>query len=200
MTDDPNTPDILLSDSERLHALNVLSEHYAAGRLDSSEFYDRSGWVAQARSLSAARPAFDGLPGGVPLEIADGHVRVVDGSASVPAVRPNDAPAPTDPETELVSLRQRGSVVESLDWIIIGITLMTFLVLQMIVDWEYAWVVWPSLIVTLSVPRMILGFSDEDEELYEELKESSADERKARLREAAERIRQLESGDSKREK
>lgn len=198
--DDSRSEDILLSDDERLHALNVLGEHYAAGRLDSSEFYDRSGWVAQARTLPDARPAFAGLPGGVPLEIANGHVHVVDTPAAAPAVRRSDAPAPTDTESELVSLRQRGRTVESLDWIIIGITLMTFLVLQMIVDWDYAWVVWPSLIVTLSVPRMILGFSDEDEELYDELKESEADERKARLREAADRIRQLGSGDDTRGK
>ncbi len=200
MTEDSRSEDILLSDDERLHALNVLGEHYAAGRLDSSEFYDRSGWVAQARTLPDTRPAFAGLPGGVPLEVADGHIRIVGTPASVPAVRRNDTPAQADPETELASLRQRGRTVESLDWIIIGITLMTFLVLQMIVDWDYAWVVWPSLIVTLTVPRMLLGFSDEDEEIYDELKESDAGERKARLREAADRIRQLESGDDTRGK
>lgn len=195
MTDDARPDELLLSDDERLHALNVLGEHYAAGRLDSSEFYDRSGWVAQARTLGSTQPAFAGLPGGVPLEVVDGHIRVIDRSGGAPATLPNKDPVPVDAGTELASLRKRGSAVESLDWIIIGITLMTFLVLQMVVGWDYAWVVWPSLIVTLSVPRMILGFSDEDEEIYDELKESEAGARKARLREAADRIRELESGD-----
>ncbi|HIW69543.1 MAG TPA: DUF1707 domain-containing protein, partial [Candidatus Dietzia merdigallinarum] len=38
--------DLLLSDAERLHALTALGDHYAAGRLDDSEFHARSGDVA----------------------------------------------------------------------------------------------------------------------------------------------------------
>lgn len=51
---------------------------------------------------------------------------------------------------------------------------------------------WPSLIVTLSVPRLILKYSDDDEKVYEELKKSEAAERKKRLEEASKRIRELE--------
>lgn len=192
MTDGAGPDDLLLSDDERLHALNVLSEHYATGRIDSSEFYDRSAQIAQARTLHSTRPAFAGLPGGVPFEIVDGRIRATARAADVPAPSGNSTVAPMSPNAELDSLRKRGRAVESLDWIIIGTTLITFLVLQFIVGWDYAWIVWPSLIVTLSVPRMILNYGDEDEEIYEELKESEAEERKARLRAAAERIRELE--------
>ncbi|MFD4406173.1 DUF1707 domain-containing protein [Nocardia sp. NPDC058499] len=186
MTGEVPSDDLRLADSDRLHALNVLAEHYAAGRLSTQEFYDRSGEVAVARTLGAAGTLFRGLPGGVPLENVDGQVRVVAaGPEAIPA-----GPA----EAELATLRSRGALVESLDWLIIGATLVAFLVLQLVVDWDHAWLVWPSLIVTLSIPRVVLRFSDDEEEIYEELKESDAAARKKRLRKAAERIRQLETG------
>ncbi|WFR73073.1 DUF1707 domain-containing protein [Prescottella defluvii] len=75
MSANPDPDDLLLSDDERLHALNAISEHYAAGRLDSSEFYDRSGAIASARTLDAMRDSFRGLPGGLPLDVIDGHIR-----------------------------------------------------------------------------------------------------------------------------
>lgn len=193
MSGESEHDDLLLSDDERMHALNVLGDHYAAGRLDSAEFYDRSADVAAARTLASVREPFRGLPGGVPLEQVDGHVRKV--ASTTPAVRGENLPS--TPEAELASLRSRGSLVESLDWVIIGITLVVFLVLQIVVDWDYAWIVWPSLIVTLSVPRMILRYSDDDEEAYEELKEADAEARRKRLGEAAERIRQLEKDDNR---
>ena len=65
--------------------------------------------------------------------------------------------------------------------------------LQLVVDWDHAWVVWPSLVLTLSIPRMILRFGDTDEEIYEELKDSEATSRKKRLHEAANRIHELET-------
>lgn len=189
MTGEVPPDDLRLGDADRLHALNVLAEHYAAGRLSTQEFYDRSGEVAVARTLGSAGKSFHGLPGGVPLASVDGRVQVVAaGPEAVPATPAGPA------EVELTTLRSRGALVESLDWLIIGATLVAFLVLQLVVDWDHAWLVWPSLIVTLSIPRVVLRFSDDDEEIYEELKESDAVARKKRLRKAAERIRQLETG------
>ncbi|WP_408587038.1 DUF1707 SHOCT-like domain-containing protein [Prescottella soli] len=179
-----------------MHALNVIGEHYAAGRLDASEFYDRSGAIASARTLDAMRDSFRGLPGGLPLDVIDGHVRkmAVGGDVEPTGVgRPVASPGPRSDESDLSALRKRGGLVESLDGVIFGVTLVAFLVLQLIVDWDYAWIVWPSLIVTLSVPRMLLKYSDADEEIYEELKEEEAKSRKKRLREAAERIHELEA-------
>ncbi|MEU5842089.1 DUF1707 domain-containing protein [Rhodococcus sp. NPDC047139] len=194
MTENSDHQDLLLSDSERMHALNALGEHYAAGRLDSAEFYDRSGEISSARTLSALQPSFRGLPGGVPLEQVDGRIRII-ADSSMPAVRGDTSPVTTtqSAEEELVSLRTRGNLVETLDWIIIGITLTTFLVLQRVVEWDYAWIVWPTLIVTLSVPRLILKYSDDDEKVYEQLKKSEAAARKKRLEEASKRIRELEN-------
>ncbi|WP_051636932.1 DUF1707 SHOCT-like domain-containing protein [Rhodococcus sp. UNC363MFTsu5.1] len=171
-----------------MHALNAVSEHYAAGRLDTAEFYDRSEVIASARTLDVMRGAFRGLPGGVPLEQVDGRLRKIPVGENNPA-----AVASTGADAELSSLRRRGGLVDSLDGVIFGVTLVTFLVLQVVVDWDYAWVVWPSLLITLSLPRMILRFSDTDEEIYGELKDAEAKSRKKRLQEATERILELES-------
>lgn len=90
------------------------------------------------------------------------------------------------------SLRKRGSLVQSIDDAILGVTLVSFLVLQFVFNVSYAWIVWPSLVVTLSLPRMLLRYSDEDEELFEEIKEADQETRKERLRRAAERMHELE--------
>lgn len=178
--------DLLLSDSERLHALNVLGEHYAAGRLDGDEFYERSGAVAAGRTLGALRAPFRGLPGGVPLrEVAGAIERVGDAQPQPPAKQDSSA-------AELESLRHRGKVVETVDGVILGLTLVVFLVLQFAVDWSWAWLVWPSLAVTLSVPRLVYHFGDEDEKMYKELKKADAKSRRKRLEQAGARIRELE--------
>lgn len=69
---DPN--DLLLSDSERLHALMALGDHYASGRLDDAEFHARSGDVAASRTLGQLRGSFVDLPGGTPLTTVDGMI------------------------------------------------------------------------------------------------------------------------------
>ncbi|MFF2087326.1 DUF1707 domain-containing protein [Nocardia sp. NPDC058176] len=190
MTATPDPDGLLLSDSERMHALDALGKHFADGRLDSAEFYERSGAVATARTVRALDESFRGLPGGVPLTRVNGQLaKVPFGEGAV--VAGGDSATPTA-AAELSALRARGDRIESIDWIILGTTLISFLVLQVIVGWDYAWILWPSLIITLSIPRMILRFSDSDEELYEELKESETKARKKRLAEAAKRIRELE--------
>ncbi|WP_067660761.1 DUF1707 SHOCT-like domain-containing protein [Nocardia harenae] len=179
--------DIRLSDSERLHALNVLGEHYAAGRLDNDEFYERSGAVAAGRTLAALREPFRGLPGGVPLREVNGAIERVGETQPQPRAKEESTPA-----AELESLRHRGKVVETVDGVILGLTLVVFLVLQFAVDWSWAWLVWPSLAVTLSVPRLLYHFGDEDEKMYKELEKADAKSRRKRLEQAGARIRELE--------
>lgn len=202
-----DSENLRLSDDERLHALNALGEHYATGRIDMSEFEELSGRAADARRVRELDDLFTGLPGGVPLEVTGGAL--VKRDIAVPATpeapesdgkaTPGKDLEPASDEAELESLRKRGELVESLDWIIIGVTLVAFLIMQLALDWSYAWVVWPSLIVTLSVPRMILKYSDEDEEIYDEFKydevfsDEKVESRKERLRKAANRINELEN-------
>ena len=187
--------DLLLSDSERLHALTALGDHYAAGRLDDPEFHSRSGDIAAARTLGQLRGSFSDLPGGMPLTSVDGMIVQSATAAGGELVRTSSSsPAASDPDRELQDLRKRGRTVETLDGLVLGATLVAFLVLQFVVGWDYAWIVWPSLVLTLGVPRAILQFTDSDEELYEELKESDDEARKERLRAATERIRELGDG------
>ncbi|EYT62713.1 hypothetical protein H483_0109755 [Dietzia sp. UCD-THP] len=187
--------DLLLSDSERLHALTALGDHYAAGRLDDPEFHSRSGDIAAARTLGQLRSSFRDLPGGMPLSSVDGMiVQTAAAGGGELARTSSSSPAVSDPDRELQDLRKRGKTVETLDGLVLGATLVAFLVLQFVVGWDYAWIVWPSLVLTLGVPRAILQFTDSDEELYEELKESDDEARKERLRAATERIRELGDG------
>ena len=191
---------LLLSDAERLHALTALGDHYAAGRLGDAEFHARSGDVAAARTLGALTASFRDLPGGVPLQSVDGRiVQAATGAAAggelVPASSSSRAvPTRHDPDRELEEIKRKGRAVESWDSVVVGATLVVFLVLQFVVGWDYAWIVWPSLALTLGLPRAIMHFTDDDEELYDELKDEDAKARKARLRAANERIRELGDG------
>lgn len=205
--------DLLLSDTERLHALTVLGDHFAAGRLDDSEFHARSGDVAAARTLGQLRGSFGDLPGGPPLQAVDGmivhsatagggEVEVSSSSSSSPGghspagARP---PAVRDTDAELQDLRKRGKMVESMDGLVIGVTLVAFLILQFVVGWSYAWIVWPSLALTMGIPRAVLRLTDSDMKIYEKLKKSDEKAREERLKAANERIRELGDGREKRD-
>lgn len=209
--------DLLLSDAERLHALMALGDHYASGRLDYTEFHARSGDVAAARTLGELRGPFTDLPGETPLTSVDGLIvqsatatggelgELEVSSSSSPSSAPSSAltqgsptgavtPAARGTDADLEDLRRRGKLVESLDGVVIGLTLITFLVLQIIVDWQYAWMVWPSLVLTLGLPRLVLRYTDSDEKTYEKLKKADEKAREKRLRAATERIRELGDG------
>lgn len=195
-------PDMLLSDSERLHALTALGDHFASGRLDDSEFHSRSGEVAAARTLSQLDGSFTDLPGGVPLRLIDGQIVQAaiggtDGGELVPTSSSSTSaatPAVRDADADLAELRRKGKLVESMDGVVIGVTLVAFLILQFVVGWGFAWIVWPSLALTLGLPRMILRFTDADEKVYEKIKKSDEKAREERLRAANDRIRELGDG------
>ena len=211
MTDPARPDDLLLSDAERLHALTALGDHYASGRLDDSEFHTRSGDVAAARTLGQLRSSFGDLPGGMPLASVDGMIvqsAIAGGGeleassssgsslarTSSTAAATGGVPAPRDVDAELAELRKRGKMVESLDSVVVGVTLVAFLILQFVVGWDFAWIVWPSLALTLGVPRLILRFNDADEETYGKIKEADQKARENRLRAASDRIRELGDG------
>lgn len=207
MEEGRNSDRLRLSDADRIHALKVLGGHYADGRLDDSEFNERSAGVADARTMGDLRGFFDDLPDGVPFD-SSGRAVAVEGQDAPAAASSSSAAASAsveldraaDPEAaEVESLRKRGELIQSIDAVILGVTLVSFLVMQFVFHWSFAWVVWPSLVVTLSIPRMILKYSDEDEELYEEIKETEQETRKKRLRRAAERMQELEPGEDRKD-
>jgi hypothetical protein len=184
-----------LSDNDRVHALSALGTHFADGRLDEHEFDERSGTVAEAKTVGELRPLFTDLPGGLPFD-AHGSAVAVPGQDDVAASSPGTGPSPRDAEVaELESLRRRGKLVQTIDGVVFGVTLVTFLVLQFVVGASHAWIVWASLVITLPAPRLLLKYSDDDEKLFGEITAADKESRKERLRRAAERMHELESRD-----
>ena len=55
---------VRIGHEERQNAADDLAEHFAAGRLEQSEFEDRTGAVWQAKTLGELQPLFFDLPGG----------------------------------------------------------------------------------------------------------------------------------------
>lgn len=55
---------VRIGHEERQNAADNLAEHFAAGRLEQSEFEDRTGAVWQAKTLAELQPLFFDLPGG----------------------------------------------------------------------------------------------------------------------------------------
>ena len=55
---------VRIGHEERQNAADDLAEHFAAGRLEQSEFEDRTGAVWQAKTLAELQPLFFDLPGG----------------------------------------------------------------------------------------------------------------------------------------
>ncbi|MDN5684740.1 DUF1707 domain-containing protein [Corynebacterium glyciniphilum] len=121
-----------LSDNDRIHAMSALGTHFADGRLDDHEFNERSGAVAGAKTIGDIRPLFTDLPGGLPFD-ENGAAVAVPGQDAAVVDRAGTGLAPRDPEAaEVESLRKRGNLVQSIDGAILGVTLVSFLVLQFV--------------------------------------------------------------------
>lgn len=167
-----------ISDNERLTAMSSLAGHYTEGRLDDEEFDERSLAVSRARTRGDLRPLFADLPGQIDAALSPERLH------GVVEKRSGDA--------DLDVVRSKGRRIEALDGVIVGVTLVAYLVLQFVAGVTWAWVVWPSLLLTLAVPRLIHNFSDGDEKAYEELKRQEELDRKERIRRAARRMDELE--------
>ena len=101
-----NNDHLRIGDTERIHALDALSRHYADGRLDDAEFNRRSDIITTATTQGELREQFADLPGGfpfaadttgalVPYEQAESHSLVAD----------------VDPEAkELERLKKKGKI------------------------------------------------------------------------------------------
>lgn len=179
-----------LGDNDRLHALKVLGTHFADGRLDSTEFDERTRAVAEAKIVADITPAFADLPGGLPFESGGAGQLVPVAEETLSGT--GQSLTERDELAELQEIKQRGKKIENLNGVIVGVTLVAFLILQFVIGVAWAWVVWPSLALTLAIPRLYYRYGDEDEETYEELKVAENENRKARIRRATERMRELE--------
>lgn len=177
-----------LSTTDRRLAFEALGVHYADGRIDEAEFDTRIDGVSTARTLGDLEASFTDLPGGVPLAVS------TDGT--IVAVRTPDEPLGSGNSDldvrELRSLQRRGRVYEKVDVLAVPVVLVTFLVLQFVVGWSWAWIVWPGLGLIFILTRTVLRYSDEDEATYPKIKDADRKARQKRIEQAAQRIREVE--------
>lgn len=168
-----------LSDNDRINALQALASHYAEGRLDYQEFDERTAAASTARINADLRPLFEDLPGGIE-------------EALTPTRTTSIANTQDSELEELATIKEKGKRVEMLDGAIFSVTLASFFILMFVFNVSHAWVVWPVMAGVMVIPRLLSGFSDADEEAYEELKEIEKKERELRLKQATDRLRELE--------
>ncbi|WP_052462713.1 DUF1707 SHOCT-like domain-containing protein [Nigerium massiliense] len=96
-----------ISDADRDAAVEMLREHYEAGRLDESEFEDRMATALAARIASDLDPLFADLPEPRPQPAAS----VFPGAPSYQTASSQPAPSPV-PQT-----RPDGAVAKPAEWI-----------------------------------------------------------------------------------
>ncbi|KQB86346.1 DUF1707 SHOCT-like domain-containing protein [Corynebacterium lowii] len=161
---------IRVGDKERSEALDALGEHFVRGFIDAAEFEERTGQAAAARTQGELAVLFSDLPELEAEETASGE---------------------SSAQKELDLVLERGRKVKVMDGIIWTAAIAGLLVGHFVFHWDYLWVAFVIAGVASAGARMIYSFGDEDEELFEKLKEEEKKERSDRLRIAAKRRREL---------
>lgn len=158
--------DIRLSDAERMDALQALGTHYAEGRLDLTEFNERTAKVAEARTHGELRPLFDDLPGGIPSHSPQ-------------------SPAVITQSDELTSLKRKGQIVRTSEMVFSAVGMAVFFI-GLMLNWNYSWLGFLFAGLAVLVARTALGFSDSDEKALKKLQAREDKRREQRLLEASE--------------
>lgn len=163
-------------------AMQDLGTHYAEGRIDLTEFNDRTAKVAEARTLGQLRPLFDDLPGGLPLKVEETSI--------VPI---NTAPAPvtsSSAELELHDLKRRGNRIHQLDVIFQVVGFAVFFI-GMALGWGYFWLAILASGGASILTRTVLNFDDSEEKTFNALQKKEAKEKQQRLLQVQERMKEL---------
>lgn len=160
--------DVRVGDSERSAALDRLGTLFADGYLEVSEFDERTAQAAVARTRGELATLFDDLP---------------------------DQPAaPAKPSVSEIELEQKLAAKKKMDAAMVAtgvLGFVTFFVLQMGLDLDYAWVVWPVMGALMIAWYAIFDISEEEDEVLEELLQKDKKERAKRLKLAYERRKEL---------
>lgn len=169
------TPDKRAGDAERSHALDRLGQYFADGYLDITEFDDRTGKAAVARTQGELDALFVDLP-----EQQDPY-------SFTPSVSGSEVSA----QRELDEVLSRGKKLQRIDGAIWAIVLILFFLGTFVFSVGFSWVLFPLGAFASWGARSALDVGDEDEKLIEELRSKEREERAERLRRAAERRREL---------
>lgn len=160
--------EIRVGDAERSDALDRLGTLFADGYLDVGEFEERTGQAAVARTRGELSMLFDDLP-------------------AEPATLEKREPSEVELEEKLAAKRKMDTAIYTT---LIG-GLAVFFVLQIGLDLDYAWVVWPVVGILAVAWYTVFDISDEEDEILEELLEKERTDRAERLKLAAKRRREL---------
>ena len=161
--------EIRVGDAERSDALDRLGTLFADGYLDVGEFEERTGQAAVARTRGELSVLFDDLP-------------------AEPVALDTREPSQVELEEKLTAKRKLDTAIYTT---FIG-GLAVFFVLQIGLDLDYAWVVWPVVGILAVAWYAVFDISDEEDEVLEELLEKERTDRAERLKLAVERRRELE--------
>ena len=160
--------EIRVGDAERSDALDRLGTLFADGYLDVGEFEERTGQAAIARTRGELSMLFDDLP-------------------AEPATLEKHEPSQVELEEKLAAKRKLDTAIYTT---LIG-GLAVFFVLQIGLDLDYAWVVWPVVGILAVAWYAVFDISDEEDEILEELLEKERTDRAERLKLAAKRRQEL---------
>ena len=160
--------EIRVGDAERSDALDRLGTLFADGYLDVGEFEERTGQAAIARTRGELAVLFDDLP-------------------AEPVALDKREPSEVELEEKLSAKRKLDTAIYTT---LIG-GLAVFFVLQIGLDLDYAWVVWPVVGILAVAWYAVFDISDEEDEILEELLEKERSDRAERLKLAAERRKEL---------
>ena len=160
--------EIRVGDAERSDALDRLGTLFTDGYLDVGEFEERTGQAAIARTRGELSVLFDDLP-------------------AEPATLEKREPSEVELEEKLAAKRKLDTAIYTT---LIG-GLAVFFVLQIGLDLDYAWVVYPVVGILVVAWYTVFDISDEEDEILEELLEKERSDRAERLKLAAERRKEL---------
>lgn len=160
--------EIRVGDAERSDALDRLGTLFADGYLDVGEFEERTGQAAVARTRGELSVLFDDLP-------------------AEPVALDKREPSEVELEEKLSAKRKLDTAIYTT---LIG-GLAVFFVLQIGLDLDYAWVVWPVMGILTVAWYTVFDISDEEDEILEELLEKERTDRAERLKLAAKRRKEL---------
>ncbi|WCZ38520.1 hypothetical protein CJEDD_04535 [Corynebacterium jeddahense] len=160
--------EIRVGDAERSNALDRLGTLFADGYLDVGEFEERTGQAAVARTRGELSMLFDDLP-------------------AEPFTLEKRTPSEVELDEKLAAKRRMDTAIYTT---LIG-GLAVYLVLEIGLDLDYAWVVWPVVGILAAAWYAVFDISDEEDKILEELLEKERSHRAERLKLAAERRKKL---------
>ncbi len=163
-------PEKRAGDAERSLALDKLGQYFADGYLDIHEFDERTSRAAVARTQGEIDALFVDLP-----------------SQPATAAPRQELSA----QHELDEVMTRGRKLQRIDGAIWALVLILFFLGTFVFSVGFSWVLFPIGAFASWGARSVLDVGDEDEKLFEELRSKERGERAERLRQAAERRREL---------